>query len=934
MDDMIKTNMSEIAVTEALEAAGARENTLRFLENILNNIDINIYITIPETGRLLFVNAQMRKAFGIEDLDITDKYCYKIFRQGFEEMCDFCPYYKLEKDPDAVIVWDEHFPENDIYIRHSDRYITWHDGKKVHLQHAYDITDIVKTRESLDSMKRAGFLSDVLSNITKSSNIYAGDLSAATMIAKEGCYALNTTRVGVWFLSDDRKSLKCISCYSRSYNDFIPQDDFDMINQNKFLKLLQSQRIIVNNNVNKYDVDIFADYNPDVCAVIDASIRIDGKLVGVICVEQDKCDEYMSEREWMHDEQSFTSSLADLMALAISGNDRRIAREAAEDANRAKSSFLANMSHEIRTPMNSILGITDVLIQKENLPDDIGEGLERIYNSCDLLLGIINDLLDFSKIEAGKMEIISDKYKTASLINDTVQLNIAHLYEKSVEFELMVDEKTPATLIGDEIRIKQILNNLLSNAFKYTENGKVCLSVISESVPNSDEIILILIVKDTGDGMSDDQLKNLFTEYMRFNKPGSKITEGTGLGLTITKGLVNAMNGGINVISEPGVGSTFTVRIPQRIVNKDVLGKDVATGLEKYRLNYFSRKKRGQIIRDMMPYGSVLVVDDLEPNLYVAIGLLKPYGLKVDVALGGKETIDLINSGKSYDIIFMDHMMPEPDGMETTKILRSSGYTKPIVALTANAVSGQADIFLQNGFDEFISKPIDIRQMNSVLNKFIRDVYSVESEDVLPESGSENSKPDGYDFSAITIPGLDLVKGLDRYNGDAKNYLTVIRSFAAAVRPILIDLDKFDESDLSDYKTSVHGIKGSCYSICANDTGDFAAKLEKACNDPDISFIRNSTGDFIKQVNDLLDELDRLIKEKDDVDVKGVKDKPDIDLLNALCSACKSFNINEIDEIMDKIDEFKYDSDEGLSVWLREKVDMMSYSQIAERLEA
>jgi PAS domain S-box-containing protein len=394
--------------------------------------------------------------------------------------------------------------------------------------------------------------------------------------------------------------------------------------------------------------------------------------------------------------------------------------EIAEESNLAKSKFLARVSHEVRTPMNAILGITEIQLQNDNLPHGTQEALDKIYNSGYLLLNIINDILDLSKIEAGKMEIAPVKYDVPSLINDTVHLNAMLFDSKPIELKLNVAENIPAMLFGDEIRIKQILNNLLSNAFKYTDEGKVDFSVFIERREETDMLTVAFRVADTGKGMSEEQMNRLFDEYTRFNTETNRATEGTGLGMAITKHLVDLMNGEIFVESEPGKGSAFTVKIPQKDLGAGVLSKEELANLRDFRLGRaMQMKKAPQIVREYMPQGKVLIVDDVETNLYVAKGLLTPYGLSVETAVSGLEAIQKVKAGAAYDIIFMDHFMPVMDGIEAAKRIRAMGYSGAIVALTANALTGQAEMFMENGFDEFISKPIDIRQLNAVLNKLI-----------------------------------------------------------------------------------------------------------------------------------------------------------------------------------------------------------------------
>jgi len=395
-----------------------------------------------------------------------------------------------------------------------------------------------------------------------------------------------------------------------------------------------------------------------------------------------------------------------------------------EEENRQKSDFLAKMSHEIRTPISAILGITEIQLQDRTIREDIREALGRIYSSGDLLLGIINDILDFSKIEAGKMGLVPVKYYVSSMINDIVQLHKIKNENKPIEFKLQVDENLPAELIGDELRIKQIMNNLLSNAFKYTDKGEVALSVAVEQARAglSANATIVFKVSDTGQGMTPEQIQKVFDEYSRFNMEVNRTTQGTGLGMNITRNLVYMMDGSISVKSAPGKGTEVTVKLPQRTEGSGaMIGKKMAETLQQFKMSSASQAEKAQINYDPMPYGSVLIVDDVETNLYVAKGLLSPYELSIETANSGFEAIDKVKGGSVYDIIFMDHMMPKMDGIEATKILREMGYKGTVIALTANALVGQAEMFMQNGFDGFISKPIDVRQLNAALNKMIRD---------------------------------------------------------------------------------------------------------------------------------------------------------------------------------------------------------------------
>jgi len=525
-------------------------------------------------------------------------------------------------------------------------------------------------------------------------------------------------------------------------------------------------------------------------------------------------------------------------------SDLTNAKNEANMATIAKSTFLANMSHEVRTPMNAILGVTEIMIQNDTLPAEIDEGLTKIYSSCDMLLGIINDILDFSKIEAGKLDIMPSRYNIANLVNDAALLNMMRIEGKPITFEMDINENVPLNLIGDELRIKQILNNFLSNAFKYTDKGRVVLFLDFEpsSIENkiNNKITLILRVHDTGHGMTVEQQKKLFDEYSRFNDENTTI-EGTGLGLAITRRLIALMDGEINVESTPGIGSLFTVRLPQEKADDTVMGGEIADGLRQFRLRQRSQHNFGKVVRDPMPYGSVLVVDDVETNLYVATGLMKPYKLQIETACSGREAIRKISDGSTFDVIFMDHMMPEMDGIETTKRLRKQGYSGPIVALTANAVAGQADVFLSNGFDAFISKPIDIRQLDIILNKLIRDKQPPE---VLITTRQQNT------------PETPPIKN----NEDIK----IIESFVRDARKVVNQTDELlkdknwavSEENQRSYTISVHGIKSSLWNVDETELSEEAEKLEIAARKQNIDYITATTPDFFIKLRSVLEQFE------------------------------------------------------------------------------
>ena len=516
---------------------------------------------------------------------------------------------------------------------------------------------------------------------------------------------------------------------------------------------------------------------------------------------------------------------------------------AIEEANRSKSSFLAKMSHEIRTPLNAVLGIAGVKLQNETLQPDIKEAFTRIFNSSHLLLSIINDILDMSKIEAGKLELIPVKYDIASMINGTVFLNMVKCEHKPIEFILNVDENVPSELFGDELRIKQILNNLLSNAFKYTKEGEVELSLNAEYA-DTNTVTLIFRIRDTGLGMTPDQLSKLFDEYSRFNMEANRTTEGTGLGMGIAQNLIHMMGGEITAESEAGKGSLFTVRLPQTNTGASPLGKETADRLKQFRLIYESKMENIQIVREPIPFGKVLVVDDMEMNIYVAKEMLSPYGLQIDVATSGYDAIEKVKANV-YDVVFMDHMMPIMDGVEAVGEIRKLGkeFEKlPIVALTANAVSGMKEMFLANGFNDFISKPIVIQELDAILKKWMTPEKITERK--KSEAADDGGQYDSFINGIAKIREINTEIGLNQA-GSKGIYYNTLDIFYKKLLSECGNMTAFLEAkDMHAFTISVHAMKSMLAIIGAATLSETAIALETASKNGDVDFCMQQFGDF------------------------------------------------------------------------------------------
>ena len=521
----------------------------------------------------------------------------------------------------------------------------------------------------------------------------------------------------------------------------------------------------------------------------------------------------------------------------------------AESANNAKSDFLANMSHEIRTPINAVLGMNEMIIREDHKAMDLAESdplavqgaLENIsVYSRDIkkaghnLLAIVNDILDFSKIEAGKMDLIIAPYQLSSLINDIHNMTLFKAQDKGLAFNVEVDPAIPDELSGDEIRVRQIFTNLLNNAVKFTDKGSVDLKLRCRKQEEG-KILLIISVWDTGIGIKQEDKAKLFDKFERFDMERNSTVEGTGLGLTITHHLVDLMGGKIEVESEYGKGSIFTVTIPQTVVSDTPIG-DFQSRLQEHMPGDRPYKESFRA-----PDARILIVDDTRINLTVAVNLLKNTKIKIDTATSGEESVSMA-AKTMYDMIFMDQRMPEMDGTEALHKIRGTADGKskdvPVICLTADAVIGAKERYLSEGFNDYLTKPIDNYALEKMIVKYLPEEKVEKVHDEAPESAIGEGTVEDM-FLSLRSVGIEPKAGMKYCQDDEQLYRSLLAEYAYGEIEKSHNLQKsYDAANWRDYSIYVHSIKSSSKMIGATALSLRAGKLEAAANAGDSGTIK------------------------------------------------------------------------------------------------
>uniref|UniRef100_UPI0040574C8A ATP-binding protein n=1 Tax=Agathobacter sp. TaxID=2021311 RepID=UPI0040574C8A len=536
---------------------------------------------------------------------------------------------------------------------------------------------------------------------------------------------------------------------------------------------------------------------------------------------------------------------------AMESEELRKAKMIADSANKAKRDFLANMSHEIRTPINAVLGMNEMIIrecQEEIMnQENVREYALNMQNANKALLALINDILDFSKIEAGKMEITEDEYQLSFLLNDVINMIQVKAEQKNLEFFVKIDEKLPNILYGDIGRIRQVIVNILNNAVKYTNEGHVQM-LVGQEMQEKDRILLKIVISDTGIGIRKEDMGRLFGDFERLDMKKNRNVEGTGLGLAITNKLMELMDGNLNVESVYGMGSTFTISLPQKVISEERIGN------YKERFREYAKATTVYKQQFMAPEAKILVVDDNSMNLFVVEKLLQKTEVQVVSCMSGEQCLQMA-ANACYDVILLDHMMPGMDGVETLKKLKEMKENRSkdaaVIALTANAIVGAKESYMEAGFDDYLSKPIDGNSLEELLEKYIPEEKMVKQAETEPATKASAKMEGGEENMSMFNKEIGLYYSMN----SEEVYQEFLEIFCSIKEDKTREIvESYEKEDWANYGRHVHSLKSTAKNVGAMKLSDAAYELEKASREGRHEFIHANHDEMLRLFEQTVEE--------------------------------------------------------------------------------
>lgn len=598
-----------------------------------------------------------------------------------------------------------------------------------------------------------------------------------------------------------------------------------------------------------------------------------------------------------------------------------------------RNRIMANISHEIRTPMNTIVAMNEVLLNDNSLPDVYKEKLHSISEASSSLLHVINNLIDFTKIESQNLDVIETNYVLKELIQTIVDKGKPPIVEKNVDFKINVDEEIPSVLHGDDIRIIQIVSNLLDNACKFTNSGVIAVDV-KYTRTDEDRIMLIFEIQDTGMGIPERERQIVFNSSTINTSKDDHRQKGAGLGLLITKNIVDRMGGEITFDTESGVGTTFKVSIPQIVVDVNPIGRFNAGESKNGRFMFKASGARA------------LIVDDNIVNLFVAKELIERYDIEVQTASSGQECLDLVK-GDLFDIIFMDYVMPGMDGHETLKHIREMGLAHlekvPIIALTAQTMSGADKVYRDEGFDGYLAKPLNVDSLEEVLLNLLPGRFIVKKAIVeTPELDPEIEKQSWYQRLTGVLEGVNVKKGLSLCGNDYFSYINLLR---VIYNDGMNQLNKLrfavDQGNLEDYRITVHAMKSVTASAGDDRLSELCKEHEDHAKNGDIGFIREKVDDIVARYRALMSKIDMVLQREIGIRGKTPKNKVETSgesirkLVGDLNNALETFDVDEAEKVLEQFDGISLGEEQEKALGkIRDELQLFRYDEAKEILKS